>query len=63
MLGKSHALNYAVFQINSSVLLYNIPLYKETQHIRMISVHNYNFQKNTYKEHVYFILFYFIFFA
>jgi len=46
MLGKSHVLNDAVFQINSNVLLYNIPLYKETQHIRMIPVYNFNFQKN-----------------
>lgn len=56
MLGKPHALYYAVFQINSNVLLYNIPLHKETQHIKMIPIHSFNFQKNTYTEHFFFFL-------
>jgi hypothetical protein len=49
------ALNYAVIEINFNVLLYNVPLYKETLHIRIIPVHNFNFQKNTKKTTHYFL--------
>lgn len=31
---KLHALNYAAFQINLKVLMYNVPPYKMTLHIR-----------------------------